>query len=86
VECNVPKIGSARRALNARAARHSHCGAPAGQFSAAIHPERRGRRGVARKPWKGRARLLGTVAAATALGIIVGYLLLQVTILRWSTG
>ncbi len=41
---------------------------------------------MARKPWKGRARLLGTVAAATALGIIVGYLLLQVTILRWSTG
>lgn len=41
---------------------------------------------MARKPWKGRARLLGTVALATALGIIVGYLLLQVTILRWSTG
>ncbi|CAA9369707.1 MAG: hypothetical protein AVDCRST_MAG68-5383 [uncultured Gemmatimonadetes bacterium] len=38
-----------------------------------------------RNPWKARARLLGTVAAAVALGIIVGYLLLQVTIMRWST-
>lgn len=40
---------------------------------------------MARNPWKGRARLLGTVAMATALGIVVGYLLLQVTIMRWSS-
>ncbi len=40
---------------------------------------------MARNPWKARARLLGTVAMAVALGIIVGYLLLQVTIMRWST-
>jgi hypothetical protein len=39
---------------------------------------------VARNPWKARARLLGTVAAAIGLGILVGYLLLRVTIMRWS--
>ena len=40
---------------------------------------------MARNPWKARARLLGTVAMAAALGILVGYLLLHVTIMRWST-
>ena len=40
---------------------------------------------MARNPWKARARLLGTVAAAITLGVLVGYLLLRVTIMRWSS-
>lgn len=40
---------------------------------------------MARNVWKARGRLIGVVAAAIGLGILVGYLLLQVTIMRWAT-
>ena len=40
---------------------------------------------MARNMWKTRGRLIGVVVSAIALGIVVGYLLLQVTIMRWST-
>ncbi|HYW09918.1 MAG TPA: hypothetical protein VE913_23335 [Longimicrobium sp.] len=41
---------------------------------------------MARNPRKAKFKLLAVVAAAAIIGVVVGYLLLQVTILRWSTG
>lgn len=40
---------------------------------------------MARNPWRARLRLLGVVAVGVVLGIVVGALLVNLIIMRWST-